>query len=534
MKTPSDISITYDSTEISHKVVAALTSFNVQANPISGNWTMVVRDKDQSFAPTSGRKISLTVDGVQLVGGYNTRIGRGDFFAAVDTTNPGSLKTRKWTLTGPDFNILFDKRVVHDPGDHFSALRIPEAKRTLSKALIHLFDNYIDGIVGLDYTTYVDDIDIDYGREDGLYIQQGSYLREQMEDFAKWGALTYYIDGGFNLHFHEYESIRKPWCFVDAHPNKVNSIGFREGGYEEDFDVLVTDGLVWGGSALAKGDDPEDEEGIGVVFARYPDYPIVDATYNNRLQSAAKEQAAFDRQAKYGRWQRAEVAIGQSNYLTQASVKQRAFTMVAGQTGVPPSLGIEGGFNKPIERMTATWFAHDVPGGDHVRPGEVMDFILYTQGADAQHPLVASLPLRSLRISFPALPGNNPAHEPLSYVRFDGEFGTSMSDSRYLWKYLQRRDRRRDRRASVSVDNSSISGVPGARATIYPLQTPDGVLDYFDLPFSLTYGTVDVYLNGIRQREGLDVYILGAQIGFTTPPEIGDQIYVIGVVRGNA
>lgn len=542
MPTPSNIVITYDGVDISDRILYSQCRFVCQALPIQGNFTIVVKDEKQEFSPQIGSKVTLSIDGVPVFGGYNMVISRDNFFPAVDTTDPGAVTTRRWKLSGPDYNFLFDKRVVIDDNDPYTALRIPSSKRGLSDAIKYLFQSYIDVPSEFDYTTHVDEIDAEYGGSEensGLYLQQGSTLREQMDDFVEWGAIIYYLlpnkqdPENIDLHVHEWENTRHSWVFADSRTDAPNVVGFREGEYEEDYQQIVTDALVWGGSSLARsGEDPAtDTKGRGVLFARYPDPPAEDETWAKRLQSKEKEEAAIARQQDIGRWQMAEMRVGSDNYLIKAAVKYRAYAIINGPAGAVPTYGIESGFSRPLQRMRCVWFAHDVPGADHVYPGDVMDFILYTQGTDVGHPKVTSLPLRSMTITFPTLPSDNPSALSKAYVRFEGEFGLSFSDSRHLWKYLRRRERRAISRATVVADDNSDSVTPGTRATLSPINQPNGVDDWSRFKFAFSEHA-DVYINGLLQRNNLDYQwnSIGTYIFWTEPPAADDQIYVIGLV----
>jgi len=541
---PSDISIKLDGVEVSDRTVYHSTWFESQANPIQGKFQLTIRDPNQDFAPKAGMSVTCHIDGVPMSGGYVFRKGRKHFFDVVDTQNvaPTAVKTRAWVLTGPDYNVLFDKRVVYDEVNFDEALKVPAGSRKLTKALKHLLRNYVDVPAGLDFDSKVRWIDTAYGSEEfgGIYVEQGKTWRDQMEDFADNGGIIYYIDADLALNFHEYEDARVPWLFVDSHPDGVKTIGFREGEYVEDATPMVTDALVWGGSSLAKPGEPIDQsEGIGVVFARYPDPPANDATWHGRLQSKQREQQAIDRQAEFGRWQQAEMKVGQENYLTKGSVKNRAFVIVNGPPGKVPTKGVEGGFNKPVEMMKAAWFAHDVPSSEHLRPGFIQDFILYTHGADAAHPLITTLPLRSMKITFPTLPDKtrNPLSEPKTYVRFDGEFGTNYADSRHLWKYLKRarRSTRREVRAIVSNPQSGgddVGVVVGSFATLYPNEKPDGSRTEFTFVYTFMTDNLEVYLNGLRQRRDIDFSwdSEGQRLLWTEAPVSSDQIWATGNV----
>lgn len=526
MDSPSDISIKLDGVEISDRVVYSQSQFTSQANPIQGTFKLVIRDPDQDFAPVAGQKVSLHIDGVPLFGGYVFRIGRGNFFPAADTSSPSTLRSRRWILEGPDFNVLWDKRVLRNEADYASALEVPVGKRTISKAFKYLMNNFVDVPAGLDFTTHVDVIDTMYGTDEngGLYVGQSKTLREQMDDFADNGAVLYYIDADFAVHLHEYEALLSPWTFVDVPANGVTTVAFREGEYEKDFSNIATEALVWGGSSLRRPDGP----GGDIVFAKYPDPPANDATWYGRLQSAEREQKAIDRMAKYGRWQIGEERAGQNNYLTLGSVKNRAFVIINGPPGTVPTHGIESGLSKPTESMRAVWFAHDVPSGLHIRPGYIQNFILYSQG-EGSSPLVTMLPCRSMRVSFPARPTSGTPQK--TYVRFEGEFGTSFSDSRHLWKYLRKSKGSLGSATSV-IDNNSEGVPPGSLATVWPSETANGTRTSFTYPYTFYQDQFDLFLNGLFQRPGIDFTYNAAtkQVTFLQALQTGDQQWAIGYV----
>lgn len=526
MKSPSDISIKLDGVEIGDRVVYEQTSFDSQANPVQGSFRVVCRDMEQDFSPDIGAKVTCHIDGVPLFGGYVMRISRGNFFPAADTSAPASVRSRKWVLEGPDYNVLFDKRVLYDPNDYASALEVPAGKRTISKAFRYLMENFIDVPAGLDYISNVDTIATMYGTDEngGLYVGQSKTLREQMDDFADNGAVIYYIDADFKVHLHEYEQVMSPWTFVDVAANGVTSVAFREGEYSKDFTRVATEALVWGGSTIRKPTGP----GGDIVFAKYPDAPAADATWFGRLQSAEREQAALDRISTYGRWQIAEERAGQGNYLTLGSVKNRAFVIINGPPGAVPTHGVEGGFSKPIETMRAVWFAHDVPSSQHIRPGYLQTFILYSQG-NGGNPLVTTLPCRQMKVSFPTVPTDNPGGQ--TYVRIEGEFGSSYSDSRHLWKFLKK-NRGRIGGATVVVDNYSDSAPPGALATVWPDESANGIRTSFTYPYTFYLDQFDLFLNGLLQRPNID-YTYDAdtkKVTFSAALQTGDQQWAIGYV----
>lgn len=522
--TPSTISIKVNGVDVTDKVVFKETYFTAQANPIQGDFKVVIKDVDQTFSVTAGQTMTCHIDGVPMFGGWVMKIGHGLFFPVVDTSTVSRIQAapRKWILQGPDYNFLWDKRVLRDIANFDQALEVPSGKRTIKKAFNYLMNNFIDVPSGLNIYQHVDDITTQYGDDTygGLYVGQGKTLREQMDDFADQAGCVYYIDADFKVHMHEYETEKVSWKFTDYPGVAPNMVGFREGEYGQDFQRMVTEALVWGGSSLTRaGQDPAtDTEGVGVVFAKYPQAPANTATWFGKVQSAQREQNAIDRRNLYGRWQMAEMNIGQENYLTQGSVKNRAFVIINGPPGEVPNNGIEGGYSKPLDMMTATWFGHDVPSGEHIKPGYLHDFILYTQGADINHPLIASLPLRSVKISFPTLPSNNPAGDPLTYVRFDGQFGTSYSDSRHFWRALKKA-KKALRRQVPTIQMQSL----------YSNEAANGTRTQFTFSATFWSDSTTVYVNGLFQRLGVDyTWADGSTINFYTAPGSGATVLASG------
>jgi hypothetical protein len=159
-----------------------------------------------------------------------------------------------------------------------------------------------------------------------------------------------------------------------------------------------------------------------------------------------------------------------------------------------------------------------------------MDFILYTQG-DGTSPLPFTLPLRSLSVSFPTLPPDYPGD---TYVRFDGEFGVSFSDSRYLWRAIKQSQRTLRGKTLTLVDNADTDVPSGAMARVRPTESANGSRKTFTFPFRFYKGQFDLYMNGLYQRENIDFsYVLqDKQVTFLTAPGDGDGIWAVGYVSG--
>lgn len=529
MPTASEISIQINGNDITNKVVFSTARFESQLGAIPGTCEMVVRDLDQSFDIISGDELTLDIDGQRMWGGFVMAPGRRFGFPVVDTTVPGDVTARQFRLTGVDYNILFDKRVIHNPDDHLHHLPFFTLDQTMGELLRdELFALYLDlDDDGLDTGTFVDNTfvprfdpdgnpDPDASKK-GSWPQQGSYWRKAMDDFAQYGTV-YYIDPEKNVHFHEAEILVAPWGFSDVPnklplPNAAATYGMRE--YEDTLDAsaMANDAFVWGGSAWA-GDG-------GTVFSR--------------KQNAGSISA-------HGRWQYPEIRFGELR--TQGEVTARANVIVSGNTTGAVGGDTARGLAVDQKQIRLAWFGHNVPllSGNkaHLRAGQVVTTTMYTLTENGIDPLVMVLPLRTVRISFPTIPSSIVA-EPMTYVRFDGYFGVQLSDPWWMWKLL--RDLAPSQRTPqiiATTTGSTTTTVYGALGSFEPSPATDGSTTVFSIPFSYISGTTQVYrgLPGQLALQTPNVEYTESdpatgEITFTTPPSGSDSLWVVCRVAGS-
>jgi hypothetical protein len=506
------ITITYDGTDITDNVLFESASFESQLSAIPGTFEFTVRDAAQELSFITGKEVTLDIDGVRFYGGYLTMVSEQFAFPVDDTITFGSqaVKTRQWVLRGVDYNILFDKRVIRNPSSYKT--QIPgfdgdmmdgEAIRTL------LCPRYLDLPDDLDYTSEVDDVsdlsEFTTTNSQGLYAwqQQGTVWREVMTQFSALSGAIWYIDGSKVLHWHSIEDTQSDWGFSDV-PNRLPvsagsylaTYGFREMSATEDGSFLINDALIWGGSEVAG-------EG-SVVFAREQNEESI---------------------ALHNRWQLGETHFGEPGYGIQSGVDKRARLIVEGSaSGERDQLY---GFKYPQWQFRFAWHDHNLPdveAGRYPVPGSFFPIILYTFGTDAAHPLIKTLPLRSLRISFPELDPDGGA-----YVRFDGFFGIQTQDPWTLWKFLLNDEKRVQRLAAASANNGSTSASYGAFGSFYPNESPNGTRTVFTLRFGYIGGTTNVSRSGLFQRPGIDYFESdpdAGEITFVSPPLATDWIWV--------
>ena len=520
-RNPSTIAILLDGVDISGRVLFAESWFEMQAFATPGQFRVVCKDRNRNFEPHTTQEIQLVVDDELIYGGLVTNVSRKYFFPVVDTTDMSSVTGRQWVLTGLDFNLWFDHLVTRNPANYLDSIKMPEKK--MGKVVTEYWNRWIDKPDGMDVTTHVDDMDITM--HNVIYQRQGSYAREQMDTLAQYGAL-YYIDAAKKLHFTNVEKLQSPWAFADAHLDGVTHVGFREGSFSADMLSMVTDALVWGGSAIHKpGSDPGTGPATGAVFERYPREVAADWTSEfGPTLTKEREQRAIDNRERYGRWQRAEFRPGEDQFMTDAACFRRAYSIVAGATGTDKE-NLDSGFDKPVETASVSWFAHDVPKNDaghrqHIKPGYIQTFLFWVL-SNTDTPLIRSLPVRTIRVTFPTIPSGNPSGDKLTFVRFDGEFGTSYQDPRFYWNFL--------RRARKRSTNQYLAGAAPSRFAGTPTEPADSSRVAFTVGTSFHAGTAEVYLNGLLQRPGHE-YTEAPSTGtvtFVSAPDVDDQVWVV-------
>ena len=516
MPLPSEILISVAGVDITQHVQPAETRFNQLINAQPGDFTIVVRDKEQALEFTVGAEVQVLLDGAELYGGYVTSVVRKFAFPVVDTATraAGDVRERQWVLRGVDFNILFDKRVLRNPTDYYHQL--PNFGRaTYDGTLIReaLTDQkYFDvDDAEFDTTTEVDNVARPFDPEnesisgDGAWIQQGSTMRQFFEDLVQFSGAVYYIAPDKRFHHKALEDVVAEWGFSDV-PDGTTRIGFRDLDATEEGgpSTMVNDALIWGGSEWS---------GSGqTVFARETDTDSVD---------------------DFNRWQVGEVHIGETGYKLQSGVNARANVIV---NGAPGAVGGDPnrGLRFPQWNVTLTWFAHQVPSSDHLVPGDIVNIDLHVFGD-----LELFLPLRSLELTFPAQPseGNTP-ETPLTFAQFTGVFSLQLSDPYTLWRFLLQQRNRMDRPQAFAVAEEGEPSSFGARISAEPTPTPDGSEVFFyleDGDRGYIAGTTEVYLNGLRQRRGIDyteTFPNDGEIEFAVAPETGDELWLVCRITG--
>lgn len=523
---------------ITDDCVFSRCSFSSQMGAVAGRFDVYVRDTHGTYSFTTGSEILLTVDGVPMFGGYLLMKGMTSFAPAADTTSLVDYQLRLWHLSGPDYNVVLDKRIFRSAASNYQK-SITVGSAVDGVVLRTALGSYAD-LSDFDTTSMIADIATQPDTTH-IVIQQGWPLRKEFETLLNFSGAVYYVRADKVVVWQPYEAAVKRWGFSDQ-PNRAaitaspdayqnSTWGFREVEVTEDGTYLANDIFMWGGTALSQTG--------GTVVARYQDatssvssgtgYYIQDGTVTGG--------SSID---THGRWQYAEQHFGDSQYASVNQVKMAAENMLKGS--VSGTLGTAKGLRNPQWQATFKWNSENVPllsgTPDHIRAGDLVTVDLNTFG------LVKLLPVRSLTITFPD--ASEDGTESGRIVEFEGTFGLQLSDSYLLWTYIRKHP------SSASAPAASAATVPvvdaGSTTTVYgasfvdaPAPACDGSTTVFTIEVSATPagyvpGTLQVWLNGLIQRKGTDYTESGPSSGdftMTSAPLSTDTLIASCTLLGN-
>ena len=509
-------------TDITSDCMFQECSFSSMMNGVPGQFDVLVRDPDRTRSFTIGSEIRLTVDGVVLFGGYILTIGMKSIAPAADTSDLSTYVLRAWHLQGPDYNIAFDRRFVRNTGDYLSQIKInsnldSEVLGTLVTTYADMGDFSPSGISPIGTIP-----DVEY-----VTVQQGWPVRREFETLLPFFGAVYYIDGSKVITWKAYDDVVKRWGFSDA-PNDAAITaspaefqgayyGFREVEATEDAMQMANDVFAWGGSQFAGASG-------GTVVARYQDaVGSVTSTSNTYIQhGTVTGGSSID---VHGRWQHAETHFGETLYKSLTGVKAVASAILTGPPGTDAT-GQQKGLKSPQWSFGFKWTSNNVPmlSGypDHIRAGDLVTINLSVFG------VTRLLPVRSLTITFPDAFEDPPLDR---LVQFDGSFGLQLSDSFTLWRYVIQQQAKTAMKVNPILIADPTTGTTTYGAQFIGVPTPacDGAQTLFTLPFGYISGTLQVYLNGLIQRPGIDFLessFLDGEFTMTSAPVATDNIEV--------
>jgi hypothetical protein len=512
----SSVVITYNGTDITDHVMFADTRFSTSAAAQPGRAQIRCKDPNQELSFVTGKEVTLTVDSQLLWGGYVMSVDYVHAFPADDTTNPSTYQNRMFVLNCVDYNILFDKRIIHNDADPFNAI-LYNGNPTDGTVIKSILDDYCD-ITGFDLTTEIDDI---VNVPDEFPVEQGQKLRKFFEDRALQTAGVFYVSPDKKFHWHEIEDTVYRWGFSDVpikndifeNPNEYQTdctYPFREVTCTEDGTMLVTDAMVWGGSPIGSGGT--------IVYSRQQDE--VDGGTDDVEVGNVVPNSAIDRR---GRWQIGETYFnGEPGYGIQEGVTGRAKAIIDGSPGATQEGQLKGYKNSQWQ-FHFRWFADDVPmlsgSRNHIRVG----YLVYIEMQSFFGPSDPKLlPCRQLDISFETNDATG-----ASIVVFDADFALNLEDPVKVWDFI-----RRKRRSIITTSTQTVAGddttVYGAYHQCTPTPDPNGVETAFYTQFGYILGQLNVYINGLLQRPGIDFTSTNPTTGeftMTSAPHDDDTMY---------
>ena len=447
-------------------------SFDSQMNGIPGTFDLYVRDPDQLLSFTTGSEIKATVDGVTVFGGYVTQIGMTSLAPAADTSDIPDYDLRAWHLSGSDYNIVFDRRVVRNTANYLNSIQVNSASdQTILTTLIGSYADMTDfSTAGIDAIATIPDVTY-------VLLEQGKPVRHEFELLLLFAGAVYYIDGDKVVNWKAYDNVEKRWGFSDdpnhaaitASPASYQgaTYGFSKVEGKESGTEMANDAFAWGGSEWAGSG--------GTVFSRETNAASVLA---------------------HGSWQHAEVHFGETLYKSQAGVDAVTAAIINGPPGTDAT-GQQKGLKNSQWSFTFTWFSDQVPllsgTPDHIKAGDLVTINLAVFGT------TKLLPVRTLRVSFPDAFDGEPATDD-RLVQFDATFGLQLSDAFTLWRYVIQNQNRVMIQTQAIVTDDSTTTTFGASYSGIPTPATDGVTTVFTIPFGYIASTTQVYLNGLLQR----------------------------------
>lgn len=362
------VEILYDEdTDITGICSVANSSFDTMANGQVGTCEIWVEDLDHDQVFVVGKPLALKIDGAYEWRGFVASVSRRYAFPVVNTVGVTPVLVPRWqVIRGSDVNILFSKRVVYNKADPTKQISYYPAGAHDDTIIADLVENYLDLTDdGLDTSSGVVHVGESQIDNTGAPFSPAQTWGEAMRLISVVPAALWYIDPDKVLRYVSLETATAPWAVSD-HPDGTLSYGMREVVVLNDGTSLANEAFVWG---AGKGDADEH-------FAHY----------ENALS-----------QETHGLWQWSDHRL---NDFKEASLLRRATTYVEG------------------EASSGRGHKDDLVGAEFVifRAGLRVGMILTVQVLAFDFNL--TLPIRAMRISFPASQGVDGDGHFMSFVRY--------------------------------------------------------------------------------------------------------------------
>jgi len=216
----STVVIRVGGTNITADVIFGDAAFVSQVNGNPGACSFRVKDNAQTYAFTTGAEVTLDIDSVRTWGGYITQVRKTYVLPVLDADPPTAVH-RVWSVTGLDYNVLFNKRIVWKESAPTGKLDFEYSVNTYDDTIINdIFDNYLtisgDGLTRTGVTRIDKAIlDLPGLGHKGLIASAGFTWKEMMDSVARATGGMYYISPDKDLAYVDVETADGPYQLQD-------------------------------------------------------------------------------------------------------------------------------------------------------------------------------------------------------------------------------------------------------------------------------------------------------------------------------
>jgi hypothetical protein len=250
------ISIKLDGVDITDDVLFSDAEFMSQASGSPGTCRFRVKDLTRKYNFSTGKSLTLDIDGVRVWGGWATRVGRKFFFpttigvtSAIDRRCIGDaeLLPRQWDIEGADYNLLFRKRFVVRKDKPTDTVVKSWPEDTADDVMIRWLcekDLYLEGD-GIDIVSMVEHVGTPNPDARGNPASAGWSWEQAMRAISRLTGGIFYIDPSKRLVYTDVDTPSSGWVLTDD-PQSPVDIGYREMEILHNGSNLVNDAMVWG------------------------------------------------------------------------------------------------------------------------------------------------------------------------------------------------------------------------------------------------------------------------------------------------
>lgn len=236
----STIVISYDGNDITDDVVLSEATFTSQVNGLPGPCSFKVRDPNRDKSFTTGKPLTLTIDGEAVWTGYLMSVSRVYAFA------DHSPQTRLLLLQGTDINVLLHRRFIFNQSTPTKMFGPTYAVGTAdTTAIDDLVSDWLD-LSGdsLDTSTLVDHVGaVNIDQKANLW-EAGWEWNSAMATIARLTQAIWYIDPDRNLVFTDVDTTTAAVELSDTPSG--GRVGYRQFSLDFNGSQMINDALIWG------------------------------------------------------------------------------------------------------------------------------------------------------------------------------------------------------------------------------------------------------------------------------------------------